>query len=75
MTLLIQRLAEVIDGELIAQGKGLDGIDAERLAEGALEYLWGALIDAGWIQSSQWLADGMAKPRPDKPQLGMDYDI
>jgi len=75
MTLLIQRLAEVIDGELIAQGKGLDGIDGERLAEATLDYLWGALIDAGWIQSSQWIADGMAKPRPDNPQLGINYDI
>ena len=75
MTLLIQRLAEVIDAELVAQGAGLEGIEAERIAEAALDYLWGAMIDAGWVQSSQWLADGMAKPKPDKVQLGINYDV
>ena len=55
MTNLIPRLSEVIDADLIAQGKGLDGIDAEMIAESVLSHVISALEAGGYQRAAGWL--------------------
>lgn len=81
MTNLIPRLSEVIDADLIAQGKGLDGIDAEMIAEGVLNFLRHELDRAYHLPAAEWIEAAMGrcerrdKSKLDKPQLGIDYDV
>lgn len=55
MTNLIPRLSEVIDADLIAQGKGLDGIDAEMIAQSVLDFICERLDEAEHWQAVNFL--------------------
>lgn len=55
MTNLIPRLSEVIDADLIAQGKGLDGIDAEMIASSVLDCVCDSLDEEGYREASIFL--------------------
>lgn len=55
MTNLIPRLSEVIDADLIAQGKGLDGIDAEMIAESVFYWIVDFIDENDPGGSAHWL--------------------
>lgn len=53
--MIIPRVSEAIDGELLRQTQGLAYIDAERLALAAIEEIATQMAKAGFHHPARWL--------------------
>lgn len=61
--MIIPRVSEAIDGELISQGIALGTIDAERLAIAAINATADHLAKEGFPNSPIWLRSQMTEGR------------
>jgi len=61
--LIIPRISEALDTELIHQGKPIANVDAERLAVAAIEEIANRLAKEGFSHPARWLRSQLPEGR------------